>query len=153
MNTNSILKPVEILLVEDNPGDVRLTLEGLKETRVSSNLSVVRDGVEAMSFLRREGEYANAPRPALILLDLNLPKRDGRDVLARIKADDTIKRIPVVVFTSSAAEQDVHKAYGLHANCYIIKPVELDQFMKAVKSIGDFWLSLVRLPRGERNGA
>ncbi len=139
--------PVEILLVEDNPGDVRLTQEALKEAKVINHLSVVWDGVEAMTFLRREGEYAAAPRPDLILLDLNLPKKDGRQVLAEVKADENLRRIPVVILTTSSAEQDILKTYDLHANCYITKPLDLDQFVLVAKSIEDFWLSMVKLPR------
>lgn len=140
------MRPVEILLVEDNPGDVRLAVEALKEGKVRNNLSVVEDGSEAMSFLRREGKYALAPRPDLILLDLNLPKKDGREVLAEIKADDSLRRIPVVVLTTSKAEQDILRTYDLHANCYITKPVDLEQFIAVVKSVEDFWLTIVKLP-------
>jgi two-component system, chemotaxis family, response regulator Rcp1 len=139
-------KPIEILLVEDNPGDVRLAVEALRDAKVANRLHVVEDGVEAMSFLRREARYADVPRPDLILLDLNLPRKDGREVLAEIKQDADLKRIPVVILTSSAAEQDVMQAYNLHANCYITKPVDLDQFLKVVKSIEDFWLMVVKLP-------
>ena len=139
-------RPIEILLVEDNVGDARLTLEAFQEGKVTNNLSVVRDGVEALAYLRREGAYANAVQPDLVLLDLNLPRKDGREVLAEIKADDRLKRIPVVVLTTSAAEEDVAKAYGNHANCYITKPVDLDQFLRVVQSIESFWLSLVKLP-------
>jgi two-component system, chemotaxis family, response regulator Rcp1 len=140
-------RPVEILLVEDNPGDARLTQEALKDGKVFNRLTVVPDGVEAMALLRREGRYATAEQPDLILLDLNLPKKDGREVLQEIKADEALKRIPVVVLTSSNAEQDVLRSYGLHANCYVTKPVDLDQFMAAVKAIEDFWLTVVTLPR------
>jgi CheY-like chemotaxis protein len=139
-------KPVEILLVEDNPGDVRLTQEALKEGKVRNNLHVAGDGVEAMAFLQREGKYAGAPHPDLILLDLNLPKKDGRELLAEIKAAPHLKRIPVVILTTSKDEQDIIKSYNLHANCYITKPVDLDQFLKVVKSVEDFWLSIVKLP-------
>ncbi len=139
-------KPIEILLVEDNPGDVRLAVEALGDAKVANRLHVVEDGVEAMSFLRREARYADVPRPDLILLDLNLPRKDGREVLAELKQDVDLKRIPVVVLTSSAAEQDVVQAYNLHANCYITKPVDLDQFLKVVRSIEDFWLIVVKLP-------
>jgi len=138
--------PIEILLVEDNPGDARLTLEAFKEGKVINNFRVVTDGVEALAYLRREGHYAQAPQPDLILLDLNLPRKDGREVLAEIKNDEYLKRIPVVVLTTSAAEEDIARAYGAHANCYITKPVELDQFLRVVQSIESFWLSLVRLP-------
>jgi CheY-like chemotaxis protein len=139
-------RPIEILLVEDNVGDARLTLEAFKEGKVTNNLSVVRDGVEALAYLRREGPHANAVQPDLVLLDLNLPRKDGREVLAEIKADDRLKRIPVVVLTTSGAEEDVAKAYGNHANCYITKPVDLDQFLRVIQSIESFWLSLVKLP-------
>ncbi len=138
---------MEILLVEDNPGDVRLTIEGLKEGKVRNNLSVVEDGVEALAFLRKEGKYSDAVRPDLILLDLNLPKKDGREVLSEIKSDNDLCRIPVVVLTTSKAEQDILKAYSLHANCYITKPVDLDQFIAVVESIEDFWFTIVKLPR------
>ena len=137
---------IRILLVEDNPGDVRLTKEALKEAKVRNQLSVVEDGVAAMSFLRREGEYTDAERPDLILLDLNLPKKDGREVLEEIKQDPALKRIPIVVLTTSRAEQDILQSYDLHANCYVTKPVDLDQFINIVKSIEDFWLTIVRLP-------
>lgn len=136
----------EFLLVEDNPGDVRLTREALKECKLRNNLSVVADGVEAMAFLRREGVFAHAPRPDVVLLDLNLPRMSGREVLAAIKGDPNLRRIPVVVITSSAAEQDVAESYDLHVNCYVNKPVDLDQFIKVVRSIGTFWLSIVNLP-------
>lgn len=142
-----LVKPVEILLVEDNPGDVRLTKEALKEAKVINHLTVLKDGVEALAFLRREGQYATAPRPHLILLDLNLPKKDGREVLAEIKDDEKLKRIPVVVLTTSQNEQDVLKTYNLHANCYVTKPVDLDQFVTVVKSIEDFWFGIVVLPK------
>ena len=141
-------KPIEILLVEDNPGDVRLTLEALKEGKVSNNLNVVADGVEALAFLRRQGKYTEAPRPDLILLDLNLPKLDGREVLMAIKSDPTLKVIPVVVLTTSQAEEDVLRAYHLNANCYVTKPVDLQQFNRIVQSIEDFWLTVVTLPPG-----
>jgi two-component system, chemotaxis family, response regulator Rcp1 len=149
MNGESPGRPIEILLVEDNPGDVRLTIEALKEGKVRNRLSVARDGVEALAFLRREGVHANAPRPDLILLDLNLPRRDGREVLAEIKDDARLRRIPVVVLTTSKAEEDILRTYDLHANCYINKPVDLDQFISVVRSIDDFWLSVVRLPGGD----
>ena len=141
---------IHILLVEDNPGDVRLTREALEEAKVRNTMSVAQDGVEALAFLRREGKYASAPHPDLILLDLNLPKKDGREVLAEIKADTNLRRIPVVILTSSEAEMDILKAYDLHANAYISKPVGLEQFIHVVKSIEDFWLEIVRLPpKGE----
>jgi len=139
-------KTIEILLVEDNPGDVRLTEEALKEGKIVNRLSVVGDGVEALAFLRREAKYANASRPDLILLDLNLPKKDGREVLAEIKADDDLKRIPVVILTISKAEEDILKTYNLHCNCYITKPVDLSQFLTVVKAVEDFWLTIVKLP-------
>jgi len=137
---------IEILLVEDNPGDVRLTVEALKEAKVRNTLHVVHDGVEALAFLRHEGEHAEAPCPDLILLDLNLPKMDGREVLARIKGDPDLRRIPVVILTVSQAEEDILRTYDLHANCYITKPVDLEQFLKVVRSIEDFWLTIVKLP-------
>ena len=140
--------PIQILLVEDNPGDVRLTREVLKEGRINNTLNVVEDGVEAMAFLRHEGAYADAEQQDLVLLDLNLPKKDGREVLAEMKADPTLRRIPVIILTSSSAELDILGAYDLHANCYITKPVDLDQFTKVVRSIEDFWLSIVKLPGG-----
>jgi chemotaxis family two-component system response regulator Rcp1 len=138
--------PVEILLVEDNAGDVRLTREALHEGKVYSNLHWAKDGVEALEFLRREGKFTAAPRPDIILLDLNLPKKDGREVLAEIKADDQLKQIPVVVLTTSKAEEDIIRSYALHANCYITKPVDLDKFILVVKSIDRFWLTVVTLP-------
>jgi len=141
--------PVEILLVEDNPADVRLTREALKEGKVYNNLHWTKDGVEALEFLRRQGKYADAPRPDIILLDLNLPKKDGREVLQDIKKDDKLKRIPVVILTTSKAEEDVLKSYNLHANCYVTKPVDLEQFIVVVKSIDMFWLTVVTLPNGK----
>lgn len=138
--------PVEILLVEDNPGDVRLTKEALREGKVYSNLHWAKDGVEALEFLRREGKYADAPRPDIILLDLNLPKKDGREVLESIKNDERFKQIPVVILTTSEAEEDVLRSYQLHANCYITKPVDLDKFIVVVQSIDRFWLTVVTLP-------
>jgi len=137
---------VEILLVEDNPDDVLLTREALGADRPWDNLDVARDGVEAMAYLRREGRFVKSRRPDLILLDLNLPKKDGLEVLAEVKADADLKPIPVVILTTSAEEGDILAAYGLHANCYITKPVEPRQFMKVVKSIEDFWLTIVKLP-------
>lgn len=142
--------PVEVLLVEDNPGDVRLTREALKEGKVRNHLSVAPDGVEALAFLRREGRYADAPRPDVILLDLNLPKKDGREVLQEIKGDPALRSIPVVILTSSQAERDIAEAYALHANCYITKPVDLDQFITVVRSIEDFWFTIVKLPPEHR---
>jgi CheY-like chemotaxis protein len=145
-NATNNSRPIEILLIEDNAGDARLAREALRDAKVANNLSWVADGVEAMSFLRREGQYAAAPRPDLILLDLNLPRKDGREVLSAIKADERLKRIPVVILTTSQAEEDIVRAYHLNANCYISKPVELDQFIKVVKTIEDFWLTIVKLP-------
>ena len=139
-------KAIEILLVEDNPGDARLTLEAFKEGKVINNLVVLSNGVEALAYLRRQGAYANSTTPDLILLDLNLPKKEGREVLAEIKADERLRLIPVVVLTTSSAPDDVVRAYGNHANCYITKPVDLDQFLRVIQSIESFWLSLVRLP-------
>ena len=135
-----------VLLIEDNPGDVRLTKEALKEGKVYSNLHTVKDGVEAMEFLRKEGKYKDVPRPDIILLDLNLPRKDGREVLEEIKSDDKLKRIPVVVLTTSKAEEDVLRTYNLHANCYVTKPVDLEKFMVVVKTIDVFWLTVVTLP-------
>lgn len=139
-------KVVDILLVEDNPGDVRLTKEALKESKLRNKLYTVGDGEEAMAFLRREGRYGDATRPDLILLDLNLPKKDGREVLGEIKSDQNLKRIPVVILTVSKAEEDILKSYNLHANCYISKPIDMEQFVKVVKSIEDFWFTIVKLP-------
>jgi CheY-like chemotaxis protein len=146
MNTEEMGKPIEILLVEDNPGDVRLTQEVFKESKIRNKLHVVKDGVEAMDFLRRQGKDADGVRLDLILLDLNLPKKDGREVLAEIKADDDLKRIPVVVLTISKAEEDILRSYSLHANCYLTKPIEFEQFLKLVKYIEEFWLTIVKLP-------
>jgi chemotaxis family two-component system response regulator Rcp1 len=140
--------PIEILLVEDNPGDVRLTQEGLKEGKLNNELRVVSNGEEALAYLRKQGAYRDAERPNLILLDLNLPKKNGHEVLLQIKQDSDLRRIPVVVLTSSKAEEDILKTYNLHANCYIAKPVDLEQFIGIVKCIEDFWLSIVRLPNG-----
>jgi chemotaxis family two-component system response regulator Rcp1 len=142
--------PLEVLLIEDSPGDVRLTREALKDAKVHIHLNVVSDGVEAMAFLERQGEFSNAPRPDLILLDLNLPKKDGREVLKDIKESATLGNIPVVILTMSASEVDILKSYRLHANCYITKPVNLDGFLKVVQSIDSFWLSVVKLPRERR---
>ena len=149
MNIAKTVEPLELLLVEDNPGDVRLTEEALQEGRVYNKIHVVDDGVEALAFLRREGRYADARRPDIILLDLNLPKKDGREVLEEIKSDKALKRIPVVVLTTSEAEQDILRVYNLHANCYVTKPLDLDQFMSVVKSIENFWLTVVKLPHDE----
>jgi two-component system, chemotaxis family, response regulator Rcp1 len=140
-------RPVEVLLVEDNPGDVRLTQEALKDGRVLVNLTVAADGVEALDILHRTGAHASKARPDLILLDLNLPKKNGREVLEVIKADDDLKQIPVIVMTTSKAEQDIHRAYHLNANCYVTKPVDLDEFLNVVRSIEDFWLTIVTLPQ------
>ena len=137
---------MEILLVEDNEGDARLAREAMLESKMRNTLHHVSDGEEAMEFLRRVGKYADAPRPSLILLDLNLPKKDGREVLAEIKSDDELKHIPVVVLTQSSAEEDVLASYDLHANCYITKPVDFAQFIRVVRDIEDFWLSVVKLP-------
>jgi len=139
-------RPVEILLVEDSPSDTDLTIEALKEAKVRNHLSIVDNGMEALEFLRRQGKYQEAPRPDLIMLDLNLPRKDGREVLAEIKSDDSLKTIPVVILTTSRAEQDVLQAYQYHANCYITKPVDFDQFLNVVRSIESFWLMLVTLP-------
>jgi two-component system, chemotaxis family, response regulator Rcp1 len=139
-------KPIDILLVEDNAGDSRLALEALKESKLRNNLHIVTDGMEAMDFLYKRGKHTQVPRPDLILLDLNLPKKDGREVLAEIKADPELKRIPVVILTISKAEEDVLKTYNLHANCFITKPLDLNQFVTVVKSIEDFWLTIVKLP-------
>ena len=144
-----IAPPVEILLVEDNLGDARLTREALKEGKVYNTLHWVKDGVEALDFLHRRGKHKDVPRPDIILLDLNLPKKDGREVLQEIKGDDELKRIPVVILTTSQAEEDVLKTYSLHANCYVTKPVDLEQFIKVVKSIDNFWLTVVTLPNGK----
>jgi len=146
VNGSALGRPIEILLVEDSPGDVRLTREVLKEGKVLNNLNVVGDGVAALAFLRRENQYTHAPRPDLILLDLNLPKKDGREVLAEIKTDRSWQRIPIVVLTTSQAEEDILKAYNLHANCYITKPIDLDQFIRVLRVIEDFWLTIVKLP-------
>jgi CheY-like chemotaxis protein len=140
------LRPIEILLVEDNPGDVRLTTEDLQEEKMFNKLHVVNDGVEAIAFLRKEGAYAGAVRPDLILLDLNLPRKDGREVLKEIKEDENLKTIPVVVLTVSKSEEDIIRSYNLHANCYITKPVDLGQFMKVAKTIQEFWFTIVKLP-------
>ena len=142
-------QPIEILLVEDNPGDSDLTLLAMKRSKVTHNVSVVRDGIEAMDFLCRRGKYPHAPHPDLILLDLNLPLKDGRQVLAEIKADEALKRIPVIVLTTSNAESDIVKSYNLHANCFIAKPFNFDQFMRVIKSLDEFWLSIVELPPRE----
>lgn len=146
MNNENILEPINILLVEDNPADVRLMVETLKEEKIHNNLHTVGDGEEAMAFLRKEGKYSNEERPDLILLDLNLPRMDGREVLKEIKNDDALKSIPVVVLTVSKSEEDILKSYNLHANCYITKPVDLKQFSKVTKAVQEFWLTIVKLP-------
>ena len=150
MMDQQIGRPIEILLVEDNPGDVRLTIEALKEGKVYNNLSVVPDGTEAMEYLRKQGRHAESIRPDLVLLDLNLPKKDGREVLIDIKTDEELKSIPVIILTSSQAEEDVLKAYNNYANCYVTKPVDVDQLFKIVKAIENFWLAIVKLPPGAR---
>jgi two-component system, chemotaxis family, response regulator Rcp1 len=138
--------PIDILVVEDNPGDARLIKEVLNENKIFSNLYVAKDGVEAMNFLYQKGEFKNAARPDLIFLDLNLPKKDGREVLAEIKSDTNLMQIPIVVMTTSQAEEDILKSYSLHANCYVTKPIDLNQFIKVIKSIEEFWFTLVKLP-------
>ena len=144
MNNNT--EPIEILLVEDNPGDARLAVEALKESKVNNNLYHVRDGVEAMAFLRREGSYAGMPLPDLVLLDLNMPRKDGREVLAEIKGDPELRMIPVVVLTTSEAERDLVRTYDLHANAYVVKPIDLDRFVEVVQAVENFWFTVVRLP-------
>ena len=146
MSNHRLVKPIEILLVEDNPGDADLAREALEGSKFHNILNVVDDGEKAMAYLRRDGLYTEVSRPDLILLDLNIPKKDGRQVLAEIKEDDNLKRIPVVILTTSRAEEDVIKSYNLHANCFIIKPIDLHQFLNVVKAIEDFWLSIVVLP-------
>ena len=141
-------KVVDILLVEDNEGDARLAMEAMRDSKIRNKMHHVSDGEEAMAFLHKEGKYTNVSRPDLVLLDLNLPKKGGRQVLAEIKEDDELKRIPVVILTVSSAEEDILKTYNLHANCYITKPIDLSQFMKVVHSIEDFWLTIVKLPSG-----
>jgi CheY-like chemotaxis protein len=143
---NPVLDSIDILIVEDNPGDARLIKEVLNDNKVYNSLYIVNDGVEALNFLHNQGEYQNAPRPDIIILDLNLPKRDGREVLAEIKADEELRHIPVVIMTISQAEEDILKTYKLHANCYITKPIDLNEFIRVVKSIEDFWVSIVKLP-------
>ena len=140
------MRSIEILLVEDNPGDARLTREALSQSKVSNNLHHARDGEEAMRFLKREGQFANAPTPDLVLLDLNLPRRDGREVLEDVKRDPLLKHIPIVILTSSEAEEDILRSYRLHANCFITKPVDLEQLTKVVQAIEHFWFTLVKLP-------
>ncbi len=148
MNSNS--KPIDILLVEDSEGDVRLVREALKEGKLKNELFVARDGADAMDFLLKRGKHAGAVRPDLILLDLNLPKKDGREVLADIKENPDLKRIPVIILTTSSAETDILKTYNLHANCYIVKPLDLDRFIDVVRSVESFWLTIVKLPNGEK---
>lgn len=150
MNSQTTGRPIEILLVEDNPGDVRLIVEALRDGKVQNKLHIAKDGMEATAFLHREGEYADALYPDLILLDLNLPKKDGPEVLAEIKEDPALKHIPVVILTSSQEEEDIVKTYNLRANCYVTKPIDLEQFIIVVKSISDFWLTIVKLPTEER---
>lgn len=146
MNSQVAERPMEILLVDDNPGDVRLTAEALKDGEVENRLHTAKDGMEAIAFLRRKGRYTDAPRPDLILLDLNMPRMNGRQVLAEIKEDSALKHIPVVILTGSREMDDVVKTYDLHANCYVTKPIDFEQFTMMVKSITDFWLTIVRLP-------
>lgn len=140
------MEAVEILLVEDDPGDVRLTQEALKDSKMRNNLHIVEDGIEALAFLRNEGDYADVPKPDIILLDLNLPRKDGREVLQEIKDDEKLKRIPVVILTTSENDEDILTSYDLHANCYITKPVDMNQFVQIVKTIEGFWFSIVKLP-------
>jgi two-component system response regulator len=142
-------RPIQILLVEDNPGDIDLTKEGLADDKILNNLYVVEDGEQAMAFLRREGKYSAMPLPDLILLDLNLPRKDGREVLAEIKADEKLKLIPVIVLTCSESEQDIQRSYGLQANCYIVKPIRLGEFLKVVRCIEEFWFTIVTLPHSD----
>jgi len=138
--------PIDILLIEDNPGDIRLTQEALKEGKISNNLYLAKDGEEALEFIFKKGKHQNAPTPDIILLDLNLPKINGREVLQQIKSHETARRIPVVVLTTSSSEEDILKSYDLHVNCYVCKPVDMDQFIKVIKTIDDFWFTVVRLP-------
>lgn len=145
------VKPIDILVVEDNPGDARLIKEALNENKIFSSLFIAYDGFEAMDFLHKKGKYKTAPEPDLIILDLNLPRKDGREVLAEIKADEKLKHIPVVIMTISQAEEDILKSYNLHANCFITKPIDINQFIKVVKSIEDFWFSIVKLPPKTNN--
>ena len=144
------IEPINILLMEDSEGDVRLVQEALKEGKLHNRLFVVRDGVEGMDFLQKRGKYQDATCPDLILLDLNMPKKDGREVLGEIKQHEDLKRIPVVILTTSSSEADILKTYNLHANCYIVKPLNLDEFIRVVRSIESFWLSIVKLPTGEK---
>lgn len=147
MTERELVDPIEILLVEDSPTDALLAQEALADARICNNLHPVTDGVAAMAFLHRQGRYAGAPRPDIILLDLNLPKKDGREVLREIKADASLRTIPVVILTTSEAEADVLQAYGLHANCYVVKPLDFDKFASVVRDLGNFWFAVVRLPR------
>ncbi|MBN1424066.1 response regulator [Candidatus Fermentibacteria bacterium] len=147
-NEPALGRPIEILLVDDNPGDVRLAIEALKEGKVRNHLHVTYDGVEAMEFLRRTGKYAASPRPDIVLLDLNMPKKDGREVLKEIKSDEDLRRIPVVILTISKGEEDILATYNHHANCYITKPIQMDEFLKVMRSIENFWLTIVTLPPG-----
>jgi chemotaxis family two-component system response regulator Rcp1 len=148
MTTKAVGEMIDILLVEDSEGDARLAKEAMRDSKIRNTLHHVTDGEEAMAFLRKEGKHSTAPRPDLVLLDLNLPKKDGRQVLAEIKGDESLKRIPVVILTVSSAEEDILKTYNLHANCYITKPIDLAQFMKVVRSVEEFWLTIVKLPNG-----
>jgi CheY-like chemotaxis protein len=150
--TNPIIKLVDILVVEDNAGDARLIREVLNEDRLYSNLTIVKDGVEALDYLHNRGNYKNVPKPDLIILDLNLPRKDGREVLSEIKSDEELKHIPIVIMTISQAEEDILKSYNLHANCFITKPIDLNQFIKVVRSIEDFWFTIVKLPPKRDNG-
>jgi two-component system, chemotaxis family, response regulator Rcp1 len=143
---NAAIKLVDILVVEDNPGDARLIMEVLKSNKIYNSLHIVKDGIEAMEFLNRKGKYADVPIPDIIFLDLNLPRKDGREVLAEIKSDEMFKQIPVVIMTMSQSDEDILRSYRLHANCYVTKPIDLDRFVKVVESIEDFWFSLVKLP-------
>ena len=144
--SDAVLNVIDVLLVEDDPGDVLMTREAFEQHKVANTLHVVADGVEATKFLRREGAYADAPRPGLILLDLNLPRKDGREVLAEVKADDDLRRIPVVVLTTSKAEEDILRSYDLHANAYVTKPVDFDRFIEVVRQIDEFFVTVVKLP-------
>jgi len=153
MNPYAAAKPVEILLVEDNAADVRLTEELFKEGMIAGNIRVARDGIEAITYLRQEREYVEAPRPDLVLLDLNLPKKGGLDVLNEIKQDDALRSIPVIILTTSESEKDIAESYQRHANCYIVKPVDLDEFLGAIRAIEEFWFSLVRLPKAGGTGS
>ncbi|WP_442938007.1 response regulator [Nostoc sp.] len=146
VGTITAIMPIEVLLVEDNPGDAQLTRIALEDSKFSIHLNVVEDGVEAMAFLRKQEKYAKVAQPHIVLLDLNLPRKDGREVLAEIKGDEKLKRIPVVILTTSQSEEDILKAYNLYANCYITKPVDFDQFVKVVQSIENFWFAIVKLP-------